>query len=271
MKHSLARQMPMYLARALALFLVVQTLLSASSAYAQPTVFPNAVAGAKFTIDLAHLQSAAVNCEGAGCVELMNLIEGGQVALECPAYLVPIFQEAPILKEAWKIASEKAQGLEPEYPESWLLGGQPEWDAVKWQTGGTHAGHAVTSASEFGAASKGQRLDEEVSEGAKAGLLRLRQAYVDEVKALEGVALDMRASGASSEQVARQLHQMRRDLGVRYKGLTPAVQVEVVYARNLERYGDKLGPTVDWLRAKGKSWEQIIESASRPGGKDLGF
>ena len=44
-----------------------------------------------------------------------------------------------------------------------------------------------------------------------------------------------------------------------------------IYARNIEKYGDKLGPTVDWLRAKGKSWEQIIESAGRSGGEDLGL
>ncbi|MDU9405441.1 hypothetical protein RTH46_23430, partial [Pseudomonas sp. zfem004] len=107
--------------------------------------------------------------------------------------------------------------------------------------------------------------------GTKGGLPPLRQAYVNEVKALEDVALNMRAAGASPEQVARQLHQMRRDLGVQYKDLTPAPQLEAIYARNIEKYGDKLGPTVDWLRAKGKSWEQIIESASRSGGKDLGF
>ena len=35
--------------------------------------------------------------------------------------------------------------------------------------------------------------------------------------------------------------------------------------------GDNLGPTVDWLRSQGKSWDDIIESAGRIGGKDLGF
>lgn len=35
--------------------------------------------------------------------------------------------------------------------------------------------------------------------------------------------------------------------------------------------GINLGPTVDQLRAKGKTWEQIIESSTRPGGQDLGF
>lgn len=123
----------------------------------------------------------------------------------------------------------------------------------------------------------GQKLSADVLEsiltggGAKGGLPPLRQAYVHEVKVLEDFALNMRAAGASPEQVARQLHQMRRDLGIRYKDLTPAPQLEAIYTRNLEKYGDKLGPTVDWLRAKGKSWEQIIESASRSGGKDLGF
>ena len=44
-----------------------------------------------------------------------------------------------------------------------------------------------------------------------------------------------------------------------------------IYQRNVAKYGDKLGPTVDFLREKGKLWEQIIESAGRTGGKDLGF
>ena len=40
---------------------------------------------------------------------------------------------------------------------------------------------------------------------------------------------------------------------------------------NIEKYGDKLGPTVEWLRNNGKTWEEIIDSAQRTGGKDLGF
>jgi hypothetical protein len=81
----------------------------------------------------------------------------------------------------------------------------------------------------------------------------------------------MRLAGNSPENIARVLHQMRRDLGIKYKNMTPADELEKFYTRNLELYGDKLGPTIDWLRANGKSWEQIILSASKPGGKDLGF
>ncbi|WP_199883738.1 hypothetical protein [Anaerosinus massiliensis] len=47
--------------------------------------------------------------------------------------------------------------------------------------------------------------------------------------------------------------------------MTSPEMLEVIYARNIEKYGDKLGPTVDWLRARGKSWEQIIESSKTPG------
>jgi hypothetical protein len=63
----------------------------------------------------------------------------------------------------------------------------------------------------------------------------------------------------------------RRAIGEAFKDMTPPELREQIYARNLKTYGDKLGPSVDWLRAQGKSWGQIIESAVRTGGKDLGF
>jgi filamentous hemagglutinin len=104
-----------------------------------------------------------------------------------------------------------------------------------------------------------------------AELHPLRQAYVEQVGMLEEIALSMRAAGATPEQVARQVSGMRRDLGVQFKNVTPPEKLAEIYARNIEKYGDKLGPTIDWLRARGDSWEKIIESASRSGGKDLGF
>ncbi len=81
----------------------------------------------------------------------------------------------------------------------------------------------------------------------------------------------MRAKGMSSEQIARTLHAERRALGVKFKELTAPEVLEKIYQRNLEKYGDKLGPTIERLRARERTWEQIIESACRPGGKDLAF
>ena len=58
---------------------------------------------------------------------------------------------------------------------------------------------------------------------------------------------------------------------MKYKSLTPADKLKEIHARNLEKYGDKLGPSIEWLREQGKSWDDIIESSTRSGGKDLGF
>jgi hypothetical protein len=30
-------------------------------------------------------------------------------------------------------------------------------------------------------------------------------------------------------------------------------------------YGDRLGPSIEWLRARGKTWDAIIDSATNPG------
>jgi hypothetical protein len=117
--------------------------------------------------------------------------------------------------------------------------------------------------------------------GAKAGvngidnvtdaLNALRKAYVDEVTGLADKAASMRKSGNTEELIARTLHADRRALGVKYKNMTPAAKRTVIYARNMAKYGDRRGPTIAWLRARGKTWNDIIESASRPGGKDLGL
>ena len=52
---------------------------------------------------------------------------------------------------------------------------------------------------------------------------------------------------------------------------SPAEAVERYEQRNIREYGNPLGPTIEQLRNAGESWEDIIESASRPGGRDLGF
>lgn len=99
----------------------------------------------------------------------------------------------------------------------------------------------------------------------------LRQAYADDVASIADDAAAWRKAGADPEFIAREAWANRRAVGMQYKNLTPAEQLAEISARNLQRYGDRLGPSIDWLRAQGKTWEQIIESATRTGGKDLGF
>ena len=104
-----------------------------------------------------------------------------------------------------------------------------------------------------------------------AEIMALRRQYDEEVQMLAGYAETMRLAGTSQEDIARKLHADRRALGVKYKNLTPPKELAEIYARNEKKYGDKLGPTVEWLRERGKSWDDIIASASRTGGKDLGL
>ena len=99
----------------------------------------------------------------------------------------------------------------------------------------------------------------------------LRQAYIKEVNGLKALGEKIARKGIDKEIIARTLHSKRRELGVKYKNLTPPDKLKEIYARNVEKYGDKLGQSIDWLRKKGKSWDDIIESASRTGGKDLGL
>ena len=50
-----------------------------------------------------------------------------------------------------------------------------------------------------------------------------------------------------------------------YRALTPEPVLTRIEAKTLERYGNKIGPTADDLRAAGKSWKEIIDSATRAG------
>lgn len=88
---------------------------------------------------------------------------------------------------------------------------------------------------------------------------------------LDDVGLNARAAGQSPEATARMLHAERNALKLKYRDLSPPEAVKRFELRNIEKYGDPLGPSIEQLRAQGKTWEQIIDSASRAGGADLGL
>ena len=39
----------------------------------------------------------------------------------------------------------------------------------------------------------------------------------------------------------------------------------------MKKYGNPLGPTIEYLRNSGLTWEQIITGSARSGGDDLGL
>jgi filamentous hemagglutinin len=97
----------------------------------------------------------------------------------------------------------------------------------------------------------------------------VRQNYVKDVYDLQGAVDKMRTSGASVEEVAKYAYGARNELKVKYREYTPPDMLDVIDARNLERYGNKIGPAFDDLVKKGKTLDQIIESSTRAGGGDL--
>lgn len=111
----------------------------------------------------------------------------------------------------------------------------------------------------------------EVRGVAPRGVPPLRQSYLDDFSKLGDEVAAWRRAGASPEFIAREANANRRALGMKYKDLTPEPLRSQIRERNLGRYGDEWGPTIDFLRREGKTWEEIIESSLRPGGKDLGF
>ena len=65
--------------------------------------------------------------------------------------------------------------------------------------------------------------------------------------------------GVSSETIARAVHAERRRLTIAFKEVTPEPWRSRIHTRTLAAYGDPIGPTIENLRARGKSWDDIID------------
>jgi hypothetical protein len=75
----------------------------------------------------------------------------------------------------------------------------------------------------------------------------------------------MHESGMDSETVARAAHAERQRIALAYKDLTPEPFRSRIRDRKITVYGQATGPSIDYLRQQGKSWEQIADGAARPG------
>ena len=93
----------------------------------------------------------------------------------------------------------------------------------------------------------------------------VRSRYEAAVSALAQAASQMLAAGSSEEQVARWAVDQRDRLKEAYRDLTPPDLLALIEARTVRQYGNVLGPSIDQLRAAGKSWTEIIDSAARAG------
>jgi hypothetical protein len=95
----------------------------------------------------------------------------------------------------------------------------------------------------------------------------LRSRYEAAVLALRAQVAAKRGDAASSETIARAVHAERRWLTAAFKELTSEPWRSRIHTRTLAAYGDPVGPTIENLRARGRSWDDIIDSATRPGSR----
>lgn len=105
----------------------------------------------------------------------------------------------------------------------------------------------------------------------------IRTGYRNEMRGISETAQRMLGEGQSEEIVARHVHAMRREIGIKYKELTPLDVRQHIYDRNILDNSDVLGPSIEELRAgrpgrPPKTWREIIHSSSRSNKKiDLFF
>lgn len=92
-----------------------------------------------------------------------------------------------------------------------------------------------------------------------------RARYEAEVAALHASAQRLLQQGSPPEQVAHWSVAQRNALKQRFRACTPADELARLQAWTQARYGNPLGPSAEQLHAAGKSWQQIIEAAARPG------
>ena len=93
----------------------------------------------------------------------------------------------------------------------------------------------------------------------------LRTQYESAVTELQQITSSMLSAGMIAEDVARWAVPQRNRIKREFRAQTPSHALAAIEAWTLARYGHVLGPTVEQLRASGKSWEEIVAAASRPG------
>jgi hypothetical protein len=103
-------------------------------------------------------------------------------------------------------------------------------------------------------------------------LKAIRNEYNSDMAKITNTISEMKAAGKTSEEIATVAHGMRRESGIKGKELTPEEIRNFIFDRNIERYGDPLGPTleksVESAISKGlvgdEIWERVIETSVKP-------
>ncbi|MFC8273230.1 hypothetical protein ACFUJR_12005 [Streptomyces sp. NPDC057271] len=92
---------------------------------------------------------------------------------------------------------------------------------------------------------------------------RTRMRYHELLEDMHRTEAGMREAGASDEEIARELVDMRNQAkAITRAGMTED-EVRILEERNTAKYGNPLGPTADQLYVKYGSWQQVIDASMR--------
>ena len=104
-----------------------------------------------------------------------------------------------------------------------------------------------------------------------SGARKVRLIYNASVQEMRVAEASLRAAKVPLKQIAEKIVELRNRAKVSARALMDAKDVAVLEARNLEKYGDPVGPGVDWLVAKilrespgtteAQALEMVIEGA----------
>lgn len=90
-----------------------------------------------------------------------------------------------------------------------------------------------------------------------------RAVYLDEREQIGRLTQELQRGGRNAEAIGRAVVDLRNALKVRARALMSDSDREQLEARNLELYGDRIGPSYEQLLAKYGSPEAVIEAAVR--------
>ncbi|QES13999.1 hypothetical protein DEJ45_17350 [Streptomyces venezuelae] len=92
---------------------------------------------------------------------------------------------------------------------------------------------------------------------------RTRMRYHGLLEDMHRTEAAMREAGATDEEIARELVDMRNQAKeITRAGMTPE-EVRILEERNIAKYGNPLGPTADQLYVKYGTWQQVIDASMR--------
>ncbi|MBA9004286.1 MULTISPECIES: hypothetical protein [Thermomonospora] len=92
---------------------------------------------------------------------------------------------------------------------------------------------------------------------------QVRQQYLDRLDAMRVEIHKLRVQGRSEQEIARIMVPRRNQAKALVRTKMRAKDVRRLEERNKARYGDPLGPTVEWMHAQyGGNWHDIVEATT---------